>query len=190
MQRQSGSSLLEVMVTILLSSMLAAMAAGLVRIGVRAQHQQESAGVREQAVATAFDLLTREIATAGCAAMLEGHPGLRLAEQSRLQLTSDRNADGDTEDANERITYALNDDRGLLTRASGAGSPQTLLRGVTPAGLRFRYLYTSGELAAPGSDETTLRRITAIRVEVTLAGGEVAPATFQRLVALRNHGAG
>lgn len=188
MKAEGGSSLIEVMVTIFLSSLLAAMAVAVIQSGARAQQQHERTGSSQQAVATALDLMTREIATVGCTLRLAGHRGLLLATENRLQLASDRNADGDTEDANERITYALNNDRGWLTRASGAGSPQTLLRGVAAGGLHFRYFDTSGEVVPPGSDEAALRRITSIRTEITLVVQEAPAPTFQRLATLRNNG--
>jgi len=186
MSGQSGTTLIEVLVTTLLSAVLATMGVALCRSMVHAVHDHERSSSAQQAAATVLDLMIRDIQTAGRAASPGAVSRLRLATTTRLQLASDRNADGDTDDANERITYALNDSRGMLTRSSGDGSPQPLLRGVAPGGLRFRYVGNGGPVAAPGSDETALQGVAAIGIEVLVDNGLSGPSRCTRFAALRN----
>lgn len=182
-----GTSLIEVVVTIALSALLATMGVSFSRIMFLDLRRHETASSAQQAAATALDLMVRDIQMAGCAASLSGRTSLRQALPNRIQLGSDLNVDGDIDDANERVTYALNNDKATITRASGGGSAQPLLREVAADGLRFSYDGSAGSMAAPGSDETALRNITAVGIDVTLSSaGDGDGLHLKRVAALRN----
>ena len=184
---QRGTSLIEILVTIALSALLATMGVAFSRTVFLDIRRHDATSSQQQAAATAVDLMVRDIQMVGCAAGLSADTGLRKALPSSLQIATDLNADGDNDDANERVTYALNNDKATITRASGDGSPQPLLRSVAGGGLRFSYDSSAGTMAAPGTDAAALRAITAVEIDVTLhSAGDGETLHLSRVAALRN----
>lgn len=175
-----GTTLLEVLVSLALGTLVAMTTFGVARATLGAARQHDSASSRQQSASAALDLMVRDIQLAGYGI---DAPPIRVAEAALIELQSDWNGDGDNDDSNERVRYAFNPSRQTLTRASGAGTPQPLLRDVQPGGLRLTYFAGGGiPLSTPGTGD--LARIARVKIEVSLlAGGE--EVTWQRQATLR-----
>ena len=150
--------------------------------------RHDAASRAQQNAIIVMDLIVHDIALAGCGATGSGQPPITQALDNSVQVTSDLNTDGDTDDANERLTYALNADKNMLTRASGRGTPQPLLRDLAPNGLRLQYYDASGVAFTVGTDSGWLRQIAAVRVSLSVQVDSTPTTTLrlERTATLRN----
>lgn len=167
---EHGTSLVEVLVTLALSAVVATLGVSFARSTFSGMARHESAAAAQQAAAIALDVMTRDIELAGFAL---ADSGIRSAQEASIQLASDLNADGDILDANERTTYSFNRDKEAITRASGNGSPQPFLRGV--ASLLFRYV--------SDPDDSALIRNVNIDIALDETGGQAS--RLRRTASLR-----
>ena len=113
----------------------------------------QSAYTQSQNVTRTFtDLFGRELRMAGYdptgAAISKSGTGagiscpsvvqaITLATQSSITFKQDLNGDGDTADANERVTYSLSN--GQILRQDGDATPIALVNGVSSGGFTIQY---------------------------------------------------
>ena len=157
---------------------------------------QEVKSEAQEVTVMALDVLEREIRMAGFSAGPQPVTAIRAASADRLEVAADLNGDGDTTDSNERIAYGVDDEQHELTRATGGGSPQPMVRNVPNGGVRFTFFDASGaEISAgtgglPLSDRRRIHRIDLlVRVEIPSADPDIpAPvtATATGSICLRN----
>lgn len=193
---QHGTSLVELLVSTVFVSVLTAISYSFARGALMSARLQEVKSEAQQVTVMALDMLARDLRMAGFSAAGKPLVGLRAATQDRVEVACDLNGDGDTADSNEVIAYGYSEDKHQVTRATGGGSPQPLVRNVPSGGLRFSYFDAGGvQLAAEGGGATAeeCRRIHRIDVllSVQLANPDpnvAAPltSTVSSSVSLRN----
>ncbi len=194
---EHGSTLVELLTSTLFVTILMAMSYSFARAALVSTRVQEVRSEAQEVAVMAVDAVTRELHTAGFSAAGSPVIAIRDAGVDHLEVASDLDGDGDTDDANELIAYSYDDADHALMRATAGGSPQPMARDVPPHGVRFSYFDAAGSEVIPGTagmalnDRRRIRRID-ITVHVELANPE--PTAREPLSAtacgsayLRNH---
>ena len=167
--KNSGFTLVELMVAMAISSIVIGAVATTYQLQVRSKNTQEALTDMNQTVRTAMEVMTREIRTAGCDP--EETAGATIVTPGANQISFTRDIintagdsfepDGFLDGPNEQIAYSLyvdGDGNQNLGRAVGGGAPQPLVRNVDA--LDFVYLDADG---LPTGVVTNMRN-----VEVTI----------------------
>lgn len=192
---QGGTSLVELLTSMLLVSILTAMSYSFARGAFVSTRVQEASSDTQEVTLMAMDLLTREVRMAGCSAVGTPITGVRAAAAEQVEVATDFDGDGDSDEANELIAYSYNETKRQLVRATGGASPQPLLRNVPPGGLRFSFFDANGaEIAIPSGAMPLESRRRIHRIDVVLrtelpadpAGGGPAAFTLSSSICLRN----
>lgn len=144
---QSGTSLAELLTSMLFLSIVSAMSYSFARAALMSAQLQEAKGEAQEVALSALDLLVRDVRMAGFSAAAVPLVGLRAAGPEHLEVASDLNGDGDVADTNELMAYSYEADTHQLMRATGGGSPQPLARNVS--GVRFGFFDGSGAEIVP-----------------------------------------
>ena len=117
----------------------------------------------------AMDLLTREVRMAGYSAAGLPLAAVRVADAEQVDVATDFDGDGLSDDPNELVSYGYNEAKRQLVRATGGASAQPLLRNVPPGGLRFSFFDASGlEIAIPVGGLPAVARQRVHRIDVAL----------------------
>ena len=172
----SGFTLIELLITVAIS--------GIIMTGVytafKSQNDsyqaQDQVVEMQQNIRAALELLTQEIRTAGYDRTRTAGSGIVTATVDRLGFTQDLNADGDTTDTDEAVTYgfSLAEDGDADGVADSGGAPlgrnSGTATGVGGSGfqsiaenfhaIEFRYLDSDGNVTA------TIGDIRSIQVSV------------------------
>jgi hypothetical protein len=168
-----GTSLVEVLLSTLFVSLLGALSYSFARAALMSMRVQEARSEAENTVATALDLLSREVRMAGFSAGGTALTGVVAAAQDRVEVVADFDGDGQTTGANEHIAYSYSPDKHALLRTTGAASPQPLAMNLATDGVAFSYFDASGQEIAAGQalpldERRRIHRIDVVlRVEVT-----------------------
>lgn len=115
-----GFSLVELMVTIMVSGIL------LVAVYNTFIHQRKALSVQEQVtemnqnVRAAMDLIIKEVKMSGYDPNSTGFPGI-IYDPNQLRIQSDLNEDGDPNDKNENIIYSFDKANLQIDRDTGGG---------------------------------------------------------------------
>jgi prepilin-type N-terminal cleavage/methylation domain-containing protein len=211
-----GFSLIELLVTIVLSSIVMAAIYSVYRVQTRTLKVQENRMLAQEYGRSVLDLMVREIRNAGHAPLgcAEG-PGIAVAEGQKIQFRYDANADGDCADPNEDITYDFSTTGcsaglGNITRKDGTNAAVQLTDCNVSDATFFTYYpqnclnnnYSApvgaGTAACPGTpggDAGTLASIQRVRISLNVQskssdadfGGQLN-ATMTSNVDLRNFG--
>ncbi len=152
---ERGNSLIDVLTSTLLLAILMALSYSFARAALISARVHEVKSEAQELAVMTLDVVTRELRMAGFSAAGRPLAAVTVAAAERVEVASDFNGDGDTEDANETIAYSYNARDREIMRATGGGSPQPLTRNVPPQGLRFRYFDRNGHELVPGSDGLT-----------------------------------
>lgn len=169
-RNDAGAVFIDVLTSMTFVLLLLALSQTWARALLYSHRTLEVVATTGQDAALAVDAVARDIRNAGFG-MDPGVAPIAAAGIDFLELTADHNADGDLDDAHERLRYAYRADRRQLTRASGRGSPQPFADDLAPDGLRFSYKDTSGDdipVGDTGLDEAALRRIRRIEIDLIL----------------------
>lgn len=191
----TGTTLLELLTSILFVSILMAMSYSFARSALMNARVQETTSETQEVILMAMDLLTREVRMAGYSA--GGPPifAVRVAEAEQLEVATDLDGDGSSGGPNELVSYGYNEVKRQLVRATGGASAQPLLRNVPPGGLRFSFLDADGlEIAIPAGGLPQAARQQIHRIDVALrteipaeqAGGAPFVSSMTGSVCLRN----
>ncbi len=117
---EDGFSLPELLVSMLFVVWFGAMLHQFSRAMLHSVRLQEERGWAQETVRVAVEVMTHELRLGGYSA--DGRPiaVLRTATADEVAIQSDLNGDGDTNDANEVISYRYDAGRQALMRATGA----------------------------------------------------------------------
>lgn len=166
--KQCGTSLVELLTSMLFVSILSAVSYGFARAALMSARVQEVKGEAQEVTALAVDMLIRDVRMAGFSAAAAPLVGLRAAGRERIEVASDLNGDGDLADSNELIAYSYDVYGHQLMRATGGTSPQPLVRNLS--GLTFGFFDVSGLEVLPQGDSLTAEQCGRVRrVDVQLS---------------------
>ncbi|HEX7407433.1 MAG TPA: hypothetical protein VF515_07245 [Candidatus Binatia bacterium] len=193
---QRGTSLVELLTSMVCVSLLMAMSYGFACNAFLSARVQEGKSDAQEVTLMAIDLLTREVRMAGFSAAGKPVIGVRVAAAEYVEVASDFDGDGDSDEANELIAYSYNDNKHQLVRATGGASPQPLVPNVPPGGLRFSYFDASGAEIPVSAGTLPLeqrRRIRRVDVVLRTQSADADPAgalpsisTVSSSICLRN----
>jgi len=191
-----GATLIELLASLLLMSILMAMAYGFARAALMSVRVQEVKSEVQEVSTMAVDILARELRMAGFSAAAGAMTAVAVALPDRVEIASDFNGDGDSADTNEVIAYSYDAAKQQLMRATGGGSPQPFARNVAPAGVQFTFFDAAGTqipAAASGlsaEDRQRIRRVDVLlRLEIPHPDPTVSlpvASTVSNSVYLRN----
>jgi type IV pilus assembly protein PilW len=169
---RGGFTLVETIIAMAIGIVLLGSLYGILSFQNRMFHVQEENTDMIHNARLAMDLLFREIRMAGYHfnPSLTAAAGIIAADAQTIVFTQDLNGDGDTTDAGESITFALQTEGGIqkLMRTSGGASSPIAVYVDT---LAFRYWDDAGnELASPVVSPDQIRKI-----KITLTTRSVHP---------------
>jgi type II secretory pathway component PulJ len=189
-----GASVVELMASMLLISMLALTLHQFARALCYGIRVLEVASEAQEAARIGVHVMVRDLRAAGFSPDGRLGNGIRLAAADTVEVVSDLNGDGDSDDANEAVGYSFDRASHTLRRRMGAAPPQPLLSDLAEDGLELSFLDVAGvPLAVTSSAAATLAQIR--RIDITLRVAILHPdptyteplrATQTASVALRN----
>ena len=201
---QDGFTLVEVLISTVLTLMLLGAVYGVYKVQARNLKVQDDRLVAQEYARTVVDLMVREIRNAGFAPN-GGGCGVLQADAQILQFTYDANANGlCVTDANENLTYSFDTSDcpngfGNITRKDGLNAAEALTDCNVPTGAaNFSFTYfqqNSGTALATPVTGAILATIQRVVVRVTVQsknpdpefGGQLT-ATVTSNAELRNRG--
>ena len=142
--QQRGASLVELLVSMVFVSILMAISYTFARAALMTTRVQAVKTDAQEATVMALDVMARELRMAGFSAAGAALQPLRTAAPDSVEVVTDLNGDGDTDDSNERIAYSFDDSLHQLRRATGGASPQPFIRNVAPMGFQLTYFDAAG----------------------------------------------
>lgn len=162
-----GTTLIDLLVGLAFGGLLAVMLHQFSQAMVHGVGVLAAVSEAEEAVRVALHVITRDLRDAGLSSDGRLGNGIRNARADSVDAVADRNGDGDTDDANERIGYQTDIASHTLRRSMGLAPPQPFLPNLAPGGVSFRYFDEAGSaLAIDPTDRDACARIR--RIEVTL----------------------
>lgn len=179
---QGGFSLVELLISILLSSMMLSAIYSVYRVQAHSVKLQENRLEAQGYARSILDLMVREIRNAGYAPTGATCAGILIASAQTLQFRLDANGDGDCLDADEDITYAYVALTKDVTRTSIGGGSTEILTDSNATILQFTYYpqdctnnfsspVGTGSAtcpATPGSNAGTLAAIQRVSISLTI----------------------
>jgi type IV pilus assembly protein PilW len=119
MKNQNGFTLIEILIALAITGVVMAGIYSTYASQQKAYIAQEQVAAMQQNLRAAMYYMVREIRMAGCDPTESGNPEIVVADKNSIQFTMDitddpgtGDPDGDTGDANEDITYSLDDNDG------------------------------------------------------------------------------
>jgi prepilin-type N-terminal cleavage/methylation domain-containing protein len=157
----TGFTLIETLIALAMSSVLLASMYSFYLSQKRAYDLREQVAEMQQNVRSGMALLAREIRMAGYNPA--GMPGVGVVEAGPqvLRITMDLNNDGDTNDANEDVTYALYDSGsdGDLDLGRKPAGGQNIPVAENIANLHFVYTLQDGSTTSTPANPDQIRRV-------------------------------
>jgi len=158
-KKDGGFTLVELLVGLALGLVVAA---GVLNIFVhqnRTNEYQQEVAYAQQNVRAAMELMTREIRSAGYNPENNSFDAVKTATASSIRVLSNVSGDseaGDPDDADEDVTYTIDNGNGYITR-----SGNEVIRDVVPNSLQFTYYKADGTALVPASqeDRDTIRTV-------------------------------
>ena len=191
--RRAGFSLIELLVGIAFLSLFGLAVQQFCRtilVGVRVL---EAASEAQEAVRLGLQLIVADAREAGFSPSGPLADGIRRAGHDVFALARDLDADGDVDDANERVSYQYVPERHTLLRGQGDAPPQPLLADLDGDGLTFTYLAADGAPLPTGGGEldavqrSRIRRVAVrLRIAVHHPYGQPVRAEQTATATLRN----
>jgi Tfp pilus assembly protein PilW len=167
--QERGASLVELLVSTLFVSILMAISYSFARAALMTARLQAIKSDAQEVTVMALDIMTRELRMAGFSAAGTPLPPLRIAAPDRIEVATDFNGDGDTDDSNELIGYTFDDSTHQLKRATGGASPQPFVRNMAAAGFHFAYFDVDGAEIPAGATGLALAQLGRThRIDMTL----------------------
>jgi hypothetical protein len=167
--RQSGSSLIELLTSLVFLSILTGMTYSFARAALISARVQEVKSEAQEVTVMALDMLLRDVRMAGFSAAGQPFSGVGAAGPDHVAVAADLNGDGDTADSDELIAYSYDAPAHALMRATGGTSPQPFVYHVAPDGVRFAFFDAQGHgLTAVGGELTPADRRRIHRIDVQL----------------------
>jgi len=136
---KKGFTLIEIMIALVLSSILATAIYAFFTSQEKIYNIQDQISETQQNLRVGLDKMIKDIRMSGYENYLNpAGAGIAVAAATSIQITADLNGDGDTSDTNENITYSLYDSGGDGDLDLGRNS-QPLVENIANNGLQFRY---------------------------------------------------
>lgn len=156
-----GFTLVEILIAMAIGLIVLAAVYGVFTLQNKKLKTQEQIVEMQQSARVAMDMMTREIRMAGYDSLGTSNAGITSATANSINFTMDLNADGDTTDSNENVTYSLYTSGGIqkLGRTTGGGAVQPVAEYIEA--LTFNYYDATGAVTA------TLANIRKIKITVT-----------------------
>ncbi|MBN1932206.1 MAG: prepilin-type N-terminal cleavage/methylation domain-containing protein [Desulfobacterales bacterium] len=129
-----GFTLIELLIAMAIFSIVMASVFSAYIASSRTANVQNASAAAQQAVRVGIDLMTQDIRMAGYDPLQTSGASIAISQPVKIQVTSDRNANGVINDANfERVTYDLvgGSLRRILYEGSGIQQIQPLIDNVT-----------------------------------------------------------
>jgi len=165
-----GFTLMELVVAMAIVSIVMTAVVSVYQLQIRGKNTQDALTDMSQTTRAALEIMTHEIRTAGCDPRRTAGAGIVTANDDELRFTMDIGdgasfePDGDTDDPNEDVRYAINA-KGHLGRDTGGGL-QALARNVDA--LNFVYLDENGNITGTPDEVRT------IQVAIVARAGQAA----------------
>lgn len=157
----AGFSLIELMIAIAISGILSTAAYSVFNAQVRGMVSQDISLQMTQSVRAAMESIASDIRMAGCDPTESANAGIKIADASDLFITMDFGdgaqgpADGDLDDPNEQIRYAINA-ANHLGRATGPSSPLNTLHSIDLVCDSLVFVYLADDGPDVGNDPDVL----------------------------------
>lgn len=175
----AGFSLIELMIAMVITGIISAAMFSVFQAQVRGQTSQDVSLQMTQSVRTALGLMAFDIRMAGCDPTEDADAGIELAADGELRLTMDIGGgaqgepDGDLDDPNEDIRYAINAGGNLGREVGGAGGLQPLHSvDMECEVLDFVYLDRDGNVMGTPVAANDLDDISAIQVSIIIRSAD------------------
>lgn len=183
-----GYTLIELMIALAVASIFVLATLTIATMATHTYRNQEQVADAQQSVRAALDLMVRDIRMAGYDPLAVSHGpsagiGILAAEEHKLQISSDLNADQLDSHALENLTYFYDPaGKRLRQKEGGKAYAQTFIDHV--AALKFEYLNAKGERAVAKSDIAAV--IVTLTVEERNQKGAMVRRTLSTRVNFRN----
>lgn len=178
---KDGFTLVEMLVALLIASIISAAAYSIFTSVTRAYTAQSVASKVQQRVRATIDFMVRDIRMAGLDPLRTNSAGIVSATSTAFQFTSDKNMDGDINDAAEDITYAVTGGSLRLTDDQGT---EILAEYVTT--FEFAYFDKDGTVTTNTDDIRSVE--ISMTVQEPAGRGKRISRTYNTLVRCRNLG--
>ncbi len=176
-RRDNGFTLIELLVAMAISSIVMAAVASAYFVQVRGKNTQEALTDMNDTARAALEIMVHEIRMAGFDSQGTADAGILTAASDELRFTMDIGdgdpmttfePDGDADDANEDVRYAINASGDLGRETGGTGGLQALAHNVDA--LNFIYLDADGNITAALDQIRTIQVTLVARAEGGLTG--------------------
>ena len=185
--KSNGFTLVELLVAMVIMSLVIGSIVGVYATLSKSYTTQNVAADVQQVVRAAVDYMAEDLMMAGLNPAQIANVGFQEATSSKLQITADRNLDGDTDDNFENITYEFADNQ--LKQTDHLGN-QVLLVNLDETRSEFAYLDVDGnDLGNPVGDLSAIRTV-VITLSVSEPAGRsgMLDRTYTTRVRCRNLG--
>lgn len=185
--KQSGVTLIELMVALAIASVVLASIVGVYAAVSKSYTTQNVAADVQQVVRASVDFIAEDLMMVGINPNEIANVGFQEATSARIRFTADRDMDGDTDDAFEDITYEIGGNQ--LQQTDHLGT-QTLLANLDEGLSAFAYLDEDGDtLGDPVADLTDIRSVVVTLTVSEPAGrSKTVNRTYTTRVRCRNIG--
>lgn len=177
----AGFSLIELMIALAITSIISIAMFSVFQAQVRGQNSQDVWIQMTQSVRGSMELMASDLRMAGCDPTEDADSGFLIADEGELRLTMDiaggplGQPDGDTDDANEDVRYAINVGGNLGREVGGAGGLQPLHSVDMECDvLNFVYLDVDGNVMGTPVAADDLDEISVVQVSIILRSADAA----------------
>lgn len=171
-------TLIEVMIAMAVSTMIAAVMYIAFQTQVKSQVAQDVSLKMTQSLRAAMEIMTTDIRLAGCDPTEGADAAIQTATAVELRMTmdlrgeADGRPDGDCSDPNEDVRYFINAASGHLERDAGDGNgPQPLVRHCDA--INFVYLDRLGNTMDPAAGAFDPDDIASIQVSILTRSADI-----------------
>ena len=165
-----GATLIELLVSTVFVSILMAISYTFARAALMSSRVQAIKSEAQETTVMSLDVMAHELRMAGFSAAGSTIQGVRTAATDRVEVASDLNGDGDTDDSNERVAYTYDEHARQLKRATGGASPQPFVTNVASDGFHLTYFDVAGAEIATGTTGIATTELPRVhRIDVTLS---------------------
>ena len=157
-----GFTLIELIVAMVLGLVVLAAVLNIFVSQNRTNAVQQEVAYAQQNVRAAMDIIAREIRGAGYDPQNNGFDAIQTATSNTIRVLSNLSGDdeaGNPNDANEDVTYTIDDTNRRITRM---GNP--MIEDVVPNSLQFTYFKADGTSFVP-ANQTDRNDIRAVAIE-------------------------
>lgn len=157
----AGFTLIELMIAIAISGIISSAAYSVFQAQTRGMVSQDISLQMTQSVRAAMEIIASDIRMAGCDPTETANAGIENADVSDLFLSMDFGdgaqgpADGDLDDPNEQVRYAINE-VGHLGRATGTSSPLNTMHSIDLVCDSLVFIYLADDGPDVGHDPDVL----------------------------------